>query len=155
MKQWWESLNVREQRLGSALVLVVAMFLFYQLVWQPLSQGVIDSEKKLNRQQSLLTYVIEETARYKAIKQNSSVKATSGSLSSIVNRSARQNNVTLARIQPQNSDLQVWIDNISFNQLLTWLEQLANQQGIQVKAIDLTPGERAGQVRVKRLQLGR
>ena len=51
--------------------------------------------------------------------------------------------------------MQVWIDNIAFNQLLTWLEKLANNEGIHVDTIDLTKGDQPGQVRVKRLQLGK
>lgn len=154
MKQWWQSLNNREQKLVASLGIAVGVFIFYGLIWQPLTQGVTDNQKKVNRKQDLLNYVTAETARYQSLK-GSSVKVSSGSLSSIVNRSARENQITLARVQSQNSDLQVWVDNIAFNQLLTWLEQLANQQGIQVKSIDLTPGEQAGQVRVKRLQLGK
>lgn len=61
----------------------------------------------------------------------------------------------ITRVQPQSNNVQVWIDNVSFNQLLTWLEQLANNEGIQVKVIDLSQGEQPGQVRVKRLQLGK
>ena len=58
-------------------------------------------------------------------------------------------------MQPQGDDLQVWIDEISFNQLLTWLEQLASREGLRVKNIDLSLADQQGVVRVRRLQLGK
>ena len=47
------------------------------------------------------------------------------------------------------------IDEISFNQLLSWLERLAVRDGLQVKSIDLSKADQAGVVRVRRLQLGK
>lgn len=155
MKAWWLGLNSREQRLVGSLAGVLMIFIFYSFIWQPLNENIEKSQKKLTRQQALLTFVSEETQRYKAEKKNGNNQASSGSLSSIVNRSARQQAITITRIQPQSNSVQVWIDNIAFSQLLTWLEKLANKEGIEVDTIDLTKGEQPGQVRVKRLQLGK
>ncbi|MDG1752897.1 MAG: type II secretion system protein M [Thalassotalea sp.] len=155
MKTWWLALNSREQRLIGSLAGVVSLFIFYSFVWQPLNENIEKGQKKLTRQQELLTFVSSETQRYKAEKKSGNNQASSGSLSSIVNRSAKQQAITITRIQPQSNSVQVWIDNIAFSQLLVWLEQLANKEGIQVETIDLTKGEQPGQVRVKRLQLGK
>ncbi len=155
MKTWWLALNSREQRLIGSLAGVVLVFIFYSVVWQPLNENIENSQKKLIRQQELLTLVSSETQRYKAEKKIGNNQTSSGSLSSIVNRSAKQQAITITRIQPQNNSVQVWIDNIAFSQLLTWLEALANNEGIQVDTVDLTKGEQPGQVRVKRLQLGK
>jgi general secretion pathway protein M len=155
MKTWWLALNSREQRLIGSLAGVVLVFIFYSVVWQPLNENIENSQKKLIRQQELLTLVSSETQRYKAEKKSGNNQTSSGSLSSIVNRSAKQQAITITRIQPQNNSVQVWIDNIAFSQLLTWLEALANNEGIQVDTVDLTKGEQPGQVRVKRLQLGK
>ncbi len=154
MKNWWLQLNNRERQLVSGLAAVVVIFILYSFVWQPLNNSIEKGRKKLERQQSLLSWVTSETARYQANKGNGR-PITSGSLSSTINRTARTNNITIARVQPQNSDVQVWIDNASFTDLLTWLEQLSINEGIQVKNIDLTSAEQSGQVRVKRLQLGK
>ncbi|MDO6505987.1 type II secretion system protein GspM, partial [Colwellia sp. 4_MG-2023] len=59
------------------------------------------------------------------------------------------------RMQPQGDILLVWLDNVPFAQLLLWLESLANNEGLQVQAIDLSQGDSSGEVRVRRLQLGK
>lgn len=155
MKTWWLGLNSREQGLIGSLAGVVVIFIFYSVVWQPLHENIEKGQKKLTRQQELLTFVSAETQRYQAQKRSGNGRASSGSLSSIINRSAKQQSITITRIQPQSNSVQVWIDNIAFNQLLTWLEKLANNEGIHVDTIDLTKGDQPGQVRVKRLQLGK
>jgi len=155
MKAWWLQLNTREQQLVSALGFLVVVFLLFSFIWQPLNENIDKSQKKLIRQQSLLTWVQTETQRYKAAKGNGNKSRSNGSLSSIVNRTAGANAITITRMQPQGDDLQVWIDSIAFSQLLQWLERLSIQEGITVKAIDLTRGEQTGQVGVRRLQLGK
>lgn len=154
MKAWWQQLNIREQRLVSVMSVLMSIFILYGLIWQPLAENIEKTTLKLERQQALLTWVAENTQRYQQAKRNA--RANSGaSLSSIVNRTSSANNITITRMQPQGDDLQVWIDEISFNQLLTWLEQLAISDGLQVKNIDLSSADLQGMVRVRRLQLGK
>lgn len=154
MKAWWQQLNIREQRLVLVMSVVISIFILYGLIWQPLNEGIDKQKLTLERQQELLTWVEENTQRYQQAKRNA--RAGSGaSLSSIVNRTSRANNIIITRMQPQGDELQVWIDEISFNQLLTWLEQLASRDGLQVKNIDLSLADQQGVVRVRRLQLGK
>ena len=110
---------------------------------------------KLERQQALLTWVSENTARYQQAQGSKKNQKSAGSLSSIVNRSANSFKLTITRMQPKDGTLQVWIDSVPFTQLLFWLEHLANNEGLQVQSIDLTQGDNQGEVRVRRLQLAR
>ncbi len=153
MKAWWLQLNSREQRLVSCMALAIFFFIIYSAIWQPMTASLEKNQLKLKKQQDLLTWVVDKTTYYQQAKKNTTSQASRGSLSSIINRSASSHNLTLARIQPQGEDLQVWIDSVAFNTLLFWLEHLANNQQIQVKAIDLMKSERAGEVKVRRLQL--
>lgn len=153
VKLWWQQLNSREKTLVQIMGTAIAIFVLYSLVWQPLNTKLVTAEKTLSSRQDLLTWVEENTARYQAIKPNSRGKKTAGSLSSIVNRSATQHQLTISRMQPQGENLQVWLESAPFTQLLYWLEHLANNEGLQVQAIDLAQGDNSGEVRVRRLQL--
>lgn len=155
IKTWWQGLNLREQRLVSIMSSAVLVFLLYSLIWQPLNDNLAKTEKKLASRQALLTWVTENTARYQQVKSSGTSKKGSGSLSSIINRTASQQQLTITRMQPQGDNLQVWLDSASFTQLLFWLEHLVNNEGLQVQAIDLTQSDKQGEVRVRRLQLAR
>lgn len=154
MKTWWQQLNLREQRLVIVMSALISVFILYSGIWQPMNESIAKSKAKIDRQQALLTWVQENTQRYQQAKRNGG--GSSGeSLSSIVNRTSRIEKITITRMQPQGDDLQVWIDEISFNQLLSWLERLSVRDGLQVKSIDLSKAEQQGVVRVRRLQLGK
>jgi general secretion pathway protein M len=156
IKTWWQGLNLREQRLVLVMGSAASLFLLYALIWQPLNDNLANTEKSLASRQALLTWVTDNTARYQSVKSNSGGnKKASGSLSSIVNRTANQQQLTITRMQPQGETLQVWLDSVPFTQLLFWLENLANNEGLQVQAIDLAKGDEQGEVRVRRLQLAK
>ena len=155
IKTWWQGLNLREQRLVLVMGSAASLFLLYALIWQPLNDNLANTEKSLASRQALLTWVTDNTARYQGIKSTSGNPKSSGSLSSIVNRTANQQQLTITRMQPQGETLQVWLDSVPFTQLLFWLENLANNEGLQVQAIDLAKGDEQGEVRVRRLQLAK
>mgnify|MGYP000582593151 FL=1 len=154
MKTWWQQLNIREQRLVVVMSALISIFILYGLIWQPMNESIETSKLKIERQQKLLTWVQESAQRYQQAKRNGG-RSSGESLSSIVNRTSRLEKITITRMQPQGDDLQVWIDEISFNQLLSWLEKLASRDGLQVKNIDLSKADQQGVVRVRRLQLGK
>jgi len=153
MKAWWQQLNSREQRLVAVMGIVGIIFVFYSAIWQPLNNSLAEAKGKLARQQQLLTWVQENTALYQQAKRSGGKSKLRGSISSVANRSAKTYKLTITRMQPQGDDLQVWIDSTPFTQLLFWLEHLANNEGLQVKAIDLNHGDRPGEVKVRRLHL--
>lgn len=155
MKAWWIQLNAREQTLVSSLGAVLVIFILYSVVWKPLNDNIAQAEKKLTNRESLLDFVSAETQRYKAVNLASPTKSLAGSLSSIINQTARAQQITITRLQPQSKDVQVWIDSVSFDKLLTWLSDISNNEGIHVQTIDFAQAEQSGQVRVKRLQLGK
>ncbi len=155
MKAWWQQLNGREQQLVTAMAIAILIFVFYSAIWQPLNEGLTDAQSKLTKQQQLLSWVKENTALYQEAKVSVGKSSFSGSISSVANSSARKYKLTITRMQPQGNDLQVWIDSTPFTQLLFWLEHLANNEGLQVKAIDLSQGDAVGEVKVRRLHLTR
>jgi general secretion pathway protein M len=155
MKAWWQQLNGREQQLVLVMAIAVGVFAFYSAIWQPLNKGLADAQNKLVKQQQLLSWVQENTALYQQQKKSVGKSSFSGSISSVANSSARKFKLSVTRMQPQGEDLQVWIDSTPFTQLLFWLEHLANNEGLQVKAINLSQGDTVGEVNVRGLHLTR
>lgn len=155
MKEWWLQLNLREQRLVIAMTTVVMFFILYSTIWAPLNNNIDTAKAKLERQQELLTWVQEGTVKYKSAVGSGNSRKGNVSLSSLVNQTAGRNQISIARMQPQGDDLQVWIDEVPFNQLLAWLEELSVKEGVRVKSIDIANSPITGVVKIRRLQLGR
>ena len=120
-----------------------------------MNTGLDKGEQKLSRQQELLAYIQESTTKYRLAKKSGGSVNRGGSLSTIVNRVAKQHQINIDRMQPQGEQIQVWVDEVSFNQLLQWLNDLTLKQGLQINSIDVSKGNSEGSVKVRRLQLSR
>ena len=114
IKTWWHGLNLREQRLVLMMGSAVSIFLLYSFIWQPLNDNLAKKERTLASRQALLTWVTDNTARYQNVKSTGGGKKSSGSLSSIINRTANHQNLTITRMQPQGDNVQVWLDRTPF-----------------------------------------
>jgi len=153
MKDWWQQLNLREQRLIASMGGVFIIFVFYSLIWQPLNDSLIQADKKLKTRQALLSWVSDNSARYQQANKTNKKAKGNNSLSSIINMSASRYKLTISRMQPQGESIQVWIDTAPFSDLLSWVEELVNDEGLQITAIDLSGTDRVGEVKIRRLQI--
>lgn len=155
LKVYYASLNEREQRLVLISAVLVVIALFYWVIWSPLSQGVTKGQANLDSQQELLVWVQQNANR--ALQLQGSAKPSSkfnGSLAQEVNQSAGRLNIAIARMQPQGDELQVWIDQVPFNDVLSWLQGLESK-GIVILDLDIAETNAAGQIKIRRLKLGK
>ncbi|MFT5719918.1 MAG: general secretion pathway protein M [Motiliproteus sp.] len=138
-KRWYSSLNDREKilvTLGSAVTLSLLLVL---LVWRPLTshiqqrEGVIDSK---TRQLSEMQKTAQLITSY---RQKSTRTEASGSLQQRVTHTATALKISLTRLQSSNEQaLQLWMDRVEFNALLTLIDQLS-QQGVTLDTLNLQP----------------
>lgn len=68
-----------------------------------------------------------------------------------MNRSRGRYNVNISQMQPSDNSLRVNIENVEFNKLVAWLDELVNQHGVTVANLDISQGDEVGYVRVSRL----
>ncbi len=149
---WYQALEAREQQLVSIGGVFLIIFIFYGAVWSPLNGSIDSKQQALDKQLQQNSWATQAIAD---IKSSSSVRRVSGggSLTQIVNNSSRRFNIQIARMQPKGDQLQIWIDSVSFNELMNWLGHLETAQKLQLKGMDISQTEDAGIVRVRNLQL--
>ena len=80
--------------------------------------------------------------------------ALSGSLAQAVNLTANSLSVTISRMQPQGDELIVWVDEAPFDSVLSWLQAMENR-GVRIIDADFAEANQPGQVKVRRLQVGK
>lgn len=151
----WQQYSAREQRLLMLAAVAVVIGGLYWGIWQPLQQAISRQETRLQQHQQLLRQlqVSEDAIRLWQQQQTTPHTAAEGSLTEQVSRSAASYSITVTRMQAQDRQLQLWLADLPFNQLLSWLLRLRLQYGIEVAALDLSLGGQGGVVRVDRLQL--
>ena len=154
LKSMYLQLNGREQRLVIISAILVLVAIFYWSIWSPLNTSLERGKVAVN-QTELLDWV-QKNAN-KALQLRSSVNnnaAFSGSLPQAVNQSATRMKIAISRMQPQGEELQVWIDQAPFNDVLSWLQSL-EKIGVSILDIDIAESDLPGQVKIRRLKLGK
>jgi len=147
--RWWFSLATREQRLLLVAMPLLLLGIFYWGLWQPLHQAKARNAVALQQLESQLHSfqqalpVLQQAA--------TGPERVGGSLAQIVSNSARSFNIRVSRMQPQNEQLQLVLEDLAFEQLLSWLHQLQNKNGVRLINLDVAVTEQPGIVRVRRM----
>ena len=149
----FKALSDREQRLILICGVAIIVGFFYWLIWSPINQSIEQNAQKIVAKTDLLSYVQSSAARLKGASSSQS-KTFSGSLTQAVNSGASRYKISITRMQPQGEELQVWIDNVDFSQMMSWLNDL-ERRGVKIIVADIAESDSQGFVKVRRLQLGK
>ncbi len=153
LEAWFQSLSDSEQKLVKFGSIFFAIFVVYLIV-SSVSTGVSESQRKLKQQQELNDWATQQIA---IIKSKGGKKvSSSGSITQVINSTARKFNISVARLQPQKNDLvKVGLEDVGFNRLMEWLLELQSKHGVSVQNIDFDKADEQGKVKVRRLDLAR
>lgn len=124
------------------------------LIWSPIHTAVDTQKAALVAEKQTLTWVNEQASRAQVLRQSTTRTSYQGSLTQLVNQTTRSAGIPVSRMQPQGEELQVWIDQVAFNQLMMWLENL-EKKGVVIIQSDVSQVDTSGFVQVRRLQLGK
>ena len=149
LMQWFNRYNRREQLLLTAAAGLLVIYLLYVLVWAPLAESQQTLALQNQRAQETLVNVQALAARYRQLEGAGSQRraGTDLSLSQIIDQTVAANQLSLKRYQPSSDgDAQVRFENMPFNNLLAWLNQMESEYGLVVKDLAISPGSAAGVV---------
>jgi len=140
MKQWFRQLSSSEQRLLLIGGVLIAAALFWRLVMVPVNEGIqrqagltavleqqLDEMQRMNlsgNQLAVVQPLPAEMTFSSWVDQQMSVQG----LQEAVNRTEPQDDGTLA----------VWLVNVSFDQVIDWLQLISERHGVQVDQFDVT-----------------
>ena len=152
MRDWLDSLESRERLFVLGGATAVALALLYAFVWTPLDKGhrslqssVVDWERSLAELRPLRSVQTTTT--------NSSRPAVSSNQTPvvIVDQTLRVRGLdrSLRRSQPTTSNgIRVEFENVAFDDLVLWLNDLSSQYAMQVAAGSLSTSTQAGPGRI-------
>tara|TARA_B110000902_G_C13998993_1_gene471916 strand:+ start:247 stop:726 length:480 start_codon:yes stop_codon:yes gene_type:complete len=155
LKSTFLQLSEREQRLVIISAVLVIVAIFYWGIWSPLNTSLERGQTAVNNQTELLAWVQKNANRAAQLRRSGDNNTRfSGSLPQAVNQSASRMKIAISRMQPQGDELQVWIDQAPFNDILSWLQSM-EKTGVSILDIDITASDLPGQVKIRRLKLGK
>ena len=141
MKLSLHHLSLREKivlTFGSCLVLVAAVYFW---VWSPLSSSVEEIKSQIASQQELYVWLSRAKQR---LQQYSDVRPAAaqavGNIMVATERSLAE--VDLAKFlkqvwQPEENQVTIVLQNVAFDKLVTWLQQLTQQYQINIMQLQV------------------
>ncbi|MBW8185115.1 type II secretion system protein M [Shewanella nanhaiensis] len=153
LKAWWNGLELREQQLVGTCGVFLVVGILYWGIWTPIANAELDAERGLQAQQNTLNYVKQTANKIAGLKESGNKTSFRGSLSAAVNQSAGTYGLEITRMQPQGNKIQIWMDDVPFDALLAYLNDLVQGKGLSLDSIDLAESDLPGLVKVRRIQL--
>lgn len=154
MKEWWHSLPQREQRILLGGAGVVTLLMLYALVWDPYQTEMSRLQEAVTAKRVDLQTMQQAAAEIEALRRaGAGGHLPAGqSVMGIVDSSAKQFNVGagIKRIQPEGERaVKVWGEQLAFNDLIRWLDDLQKRYGIVIHTINIERQAVDGMVNVR------
>lgn len=147
MKEWFAGLNQREQLSLVALGFALGLYLLYMLAWVPLAerrdQLTVQNQSSAESLQRVDAMVSEITR----LRAGGGASTAQRNLTALVNQSTNRHSLQVSRLQPNSrGDIQVRLENAVFDDLLAWLDEVENREGLLVTEVAITRTSSIGRV---------
>jgi general secretion pathway protein M len=138
VRSWFESLEERERLFVIAAAVLLAVAVFYLVVWMPLDRGQRHLATSLDNWRDSLAElrVLRSSAATPGTTANLPADANQ-SLVVIIDNTLRERALynSLQRSQPTATDgIRVEFENVAFDDLVLWLGDLSARYGLQVQS---------------------
>lgn len=145
MKDWFESLESREQRVVLGGGIVVCLALIYSLVWIPIDKSHDQLRSDVQTWQQSLADLrpFRMTAAVGSSAQASTSNTSGQSPIIIVDQTLRSRGLDPYRRRSQpttGNGVRVEFENVAFDELVLWLGDLSQQHAMDVQAGSFSTG---------------
>lgn len=147
----YDSLADKERLLVNTLAIVVVLALIYLLLIAPAQKSANDAQMRLAGQQNLLSWIKEnESAARQAATRGGRVTKSDQPLQTIVTSTAGPLGVAVKRYENEGENkLRVSLENVAFDKMARWLDQLENRYGLVIVNISVDAEKEPGLVTAK------
>ncbi|MDH5425764.1 MAG: type II secretion system protein M [Gammaproteobacteria bacterium] len=147
---WFRHQPPHEQRLLISAAAIVAITLFYLLIWEPVFEELENQTEKLQSQKTILAWMnnaSNEVISLRAAGASPSSQSASQPISTLVERTAVSAGIR-ANITKMNSDkkqsLKVQFDSVEFDRLGQWFAKLQHDYAINPKSVQIKQTDKPG-----------
>ena len=155
MKEWFLSLTQRERTLVQVAGSVIAIFILYLLILEPISSNYAKNKKNVAKGTETLAWMHSAALEVNQLRGGDSLtERPQGKqfVLSMVDRSAKTSGLggVMKRVQPEGeSGVRVWFENAPFDELIKWLSIIESKHGLSVNEINIEQTESTGLVNVR------
>lgn len=143
LRRWWTARETRERRVLLVGAIMCAVVLGWVLVWRPLASARASLSDQLDLQRQNLAFMHSAATQLRGLGTNGrqgQAKRAGKSLLALADSSARAANLdgALKRVEPLDQDrVRVEFGQAGFDVLVSWLQTLQRDYGIQVEDLSV------------------
>ncbi|XOV81754.1 MAG: type II secretion system protein GspM [bacterium] len=151
--RWFYGREQNEQRVIAAISALVLVAVLWAGVWKPVADWrYVETNRHQNAQQLIDWLRVNEQAAKQAASSASSNRG-SRALIPVITKAADAHNIRVSRLQPEsNGVISVVLQQQSFNQIVQWIAQLDENNGVSIDRASFdsqdTPGYVNAQIRL-------
>jgi len=150
-QDWYKSQSPRDQLIVKSLGGFVLLCLFVLIFVQPMIASEKKYQQQLNKSLALYEKLASNAHRFGS---GSSSSSSGAPVMAVTTQVAKQYNLNLKRFEPDNDDLRIWLENVSFDSAIAFVEELNRKHGVIIKQINTERSDQPGRVNL-RATLGR
>jgi type II secretory pathway component PulM len=146
-----QQLSLRDQAMLIVLAAALLLYVVYQLLWHPLAASNARLQQQNAAAAKSLDAITQMAGQLRALQQSATTTANpqNENLTQLVDRTVAAHQLRMSRFQPgSNGDVQVRLDNASFDQVVRWLHELETAQGVTTRELVVAQGSAPGIVNV-------
>ena len=131
--RWFYGREQNEQAIIAAIAALVVIAILWAGVWKPVADWrYVETNRQQNAQQLIDWLRINEQAAKQAANTSSNNRG-SRALIPVITKAADAHNIKVNRLQPEsNGVISVILQQQSFNQIVQWIAQLDENNGVSV-----------------------
>jgi len=152
IKQRLDAMPAKDRRALLLLTLFLAAIILIYAVLLPAHRYANEAAELHQQRAQILAWMQanEADARNLQAQPTKNTNPSGQSLLSLATQQAQSNNLSFKRFEPfGEGGLRVWLDDAPFNNLLQWLTQLQQQNGVLVKQVNINRATQTGRVSAK------
>lgn len=131
--RWYASREPNEQRVIAALAGLIVLVVLWLAVWSPISDWRATAHNRYQNAQAQLDWMRANESRARALAADHSGASGRRSLLPVITRAAQAQGIQVNRLQPESGGVvSVSIQTQPFNDVLQWLHQLEENNGVTV-----------------------
>ncbi len=133
--RWYYGRERSEQLIIAAVASLVVVSVLWMVLWKPISDWrALEANRHQNAQQLLDWMRKNEQAAKQAARSGNQANQAGRALIPVITRAADAHDLKLNRLQPEsNGVISVVLQQQSFNQIIRWVAQLNENNGVSIE----------------------
>ncbi len=145
IKDWFNELSEQDQKITLIAGVVVSAVLIYLLIVNPLNESVNKLEIEVASKIKSDQWMSQQVSIIKTTGSSSRLAGSTLPLTSIINNTTRKFDLAVSRRDSKSpNEMQVWFDNINFDNFVRWVAEVESKHGVSVATVNIRSRENNG-----------